>query len=164
MSDDQFQELKDQIAAGFKASDERFVNIGERFTRIDARFDKFDERFAKVDARLDKIDQRLAEHDKRFNQLDGRLNQHDKQIGELSDLIMKLYQYTESEFGKLRHEIDQRFTEVHERLDRIYSLVDEDLKRREADEHERLAVNRQLDRHEDWIGRASKRVGVSYGR
>lgn len=86
------------------------------------------------------------------------------QIASLDELITKLYQHTESQFAKLHDEMDQRFAKVDGQFDQVYGLIDEVLKNQETEAQERLAMNHQLDRHEDWIGRASKQMGVSYER
>jgi hypothetical protein len=68
-----------------------------------------------------------------------------------AELVVKLYEYTEGRFVKLDVKIDKVETELKSEINRIYNLVDQDLKRRETDVQEREVMNHQLDRYEDWI-------------
>jgi hypothetical protein len=78
------------------------------------------------------------------------------------DQFAKLFKYMEKRFGVIEKKLDQKADRVQ--VDRIYALLDEDLQRRETDDQERTFMNHQLDRHEGWIARAAKRLGVSYER
>ena len=71
--------------------------------------------------------------------------------------------------GQLTRHVDQRVGELGQRMDsmesRLSSLeggVDQVLKNQETDQQERLAANHQLDRHEEWIGRAADTIKVLY--
>jgi uncharacterized protein YdcH (DUF465 family) len=95
------------------------------------------------------------------------------QIANLDELITKLYQHTEAESAKLLQHMEREFASLHDELsrkadkdqvDRVYGLVDQQIKQQEVDEHERLAMNHQLDQHEHWIAKAAKQLGVSYER
>lgn len=76
----------------------------------------------------------------------------------------KLYAHVEQRFGELSAKLEKTRVELKADINQIRDLVDEDLKRRETDEQERIVMNHQLDRQDDWIGRASKQVGISYER
>jgi len=63
--------------------------------------------------------------------------------------------------GLIKH-LDERFAELSSRMDRFENRmssleggIDTVLKNQETDVQERLAGNRQVDRHEDWIERAA---------
>jgi hypothetical protein len=69
-------------------------------------------------------------------------------------------------FGKQSRYFDQRFAALEDRLDqridRLYNLMDGFAKRQEIDQHERLAMARQLNRHDQWIGRAASQLKIKY--
>lgn len=111
-----------------------------------------DDQFTKLSKQL--ADQ-AARLDERFDKVEGRLGKQD-------ETFLKLYAHFERRFTELSARLDQTTTELKSEINRVYDLVDQDVKHRETDEQERTVVNHQLDRHEDWIGRASKQLGVSY--
>jgi archaellum component FlaC len=84
------------------------------------------------------------------NDLDKRLDEQFNRFGK------KLFEY-----------LDQRFAEVDEHIDRVESRVrsvegaiDAVAKQQEIDEHERLAINHQLDRHDRWHHQADDKLGI----
>ncbi len=79
------------------------------------------------------------------------------------DQFTKLSKYMQTEFIKIRANLDETRTELKSDINRVYDLVDKQLKQNETDQIEHLAINRQLDRHEDWIEKASSKLKVSYG-
>lgn len=82
------------------------------------------------------------------------------EINQLSDTVAKLYRHMEGRFDA----VDQRFDAMDRRFDQIVTMLDADAKRREIDEHERLAMGAQLDRHDAWIGTAAGKLGIRYGQ
>ena len=59
-----------------------------------------------------------------------------------------------------RHEDD--ISELKKGQERIFVVLDGIAERLETDDHERLAISAQVDRHERWVVRASQKVGVGY--
>ena len=72
------------------------------------------------------------------------------------DQFTKLFKYMQGEFGQIRAKLSGVRTELKRDINRIYGLLDDNIKQQETDEQERLATNRQLDRHEGWIKQISK--------
>jgi hypothetical protein len=62
----------------------------------------------------------------------------------------------QDEFGKLRTDLEDTRTDLKANIDRVYDLVDQHVKQQEIDEHERLAMSRQLDRQAGWIKQLAK--------
>ena len=63
------------------------------------------------------------------------------------DQFTKLFKYIQ----EFRNEMHREVARIDARFDDIYGLLDEDLKRRETDEQERLLINHQLNRHVGWF-------------
>jgi hypothetical protein len=63
------------------------------------------------------------------------------------DEFTKLFKYMQ----RLEAKFDETKAELKADVNRVYDLVDEDLKRQETSEQERLAMSSQLDRHQGWI-------------
>lgn len=74
------------------------------------------------------------------------------------DQFTKLFTYMQD----FRREMDARFAAIEHNIDRIYSLLDAVIKQQEIEEQERLAINNQLSRHEQWIVRAAPVVRIGY--
>lgn len=92
-----------------------------------------------------------------FDKLDARFDRVEKRLDEQDETILKLYQHFEQRFDRLdatKADKDQ-VAKLQDTMDGIVARFD-------TDDQERAAINHQLDRHERWIGRAAKRVGVSY--
>lgn len=66
------------------------------------------------------------------------------------------------EFKKLDDKIDSLETKIDHRFDGLYTILDQHTAMLDKDESERLALNKQVDRHEDWIERSSKKIGIRY--
>ena len=65
------------------------------------------------------------------------------------DQFAKLFKYMQDEFAALHKELETKAD--RRQVERVYNLVDKQTKQQEIDEHERLAMKEQLERHEDWI-------------
>jgi len=78
------------------------------------------------------------------------------------DQFTKLFKYMQKEFKAIRFELSSVEGSLRHEIDKIYNLLDVSLKRSETDEQERLAIGRQLENHEDWISRASKKLKIKY--
>lgn len=72
------------------------------------------------------------------------------------DQFTKLFKYMGERFESMEAAHAELKAELKADIDRVYQLVDEDLRRREIDEHERLAIGSQLDQHERWIEQLAK--------
>src|SRR3990170_5939114 len=83
---------------------EKLVRSG--FRQTNARFRQVDTRFGQIDARFRQVDTR-------FGQIDARFRQVDKQFG-----LVHL------EFRDLRKEMNERFTIMEDRIDRLANHVD----------------------------------------
>lgn len=86
-------------------------------------------------------------NDDQFAKLDKKIDYLGEQLGEQ---ILKLYQHMEQRFDYLDKTKADKAT-----VDRILQTVDGIATRLEHDDHERLAVNSQLNRHEMWIKQLS---------
>jgi hypothetical protein len=51
---------------------------------------------------------------------------------------------------------------MNEKFDHVYRILDRQGAMLDTDETERLALNKQVNRHEDWITRAAPKVDVRY--
>ncbi len=81
----------------------------------------------------------------------------------LSEGLAKNYshiEHIEYRLTQTDHHIESVRKELKADINRVYNLLDVDTKQREADEHERAAINHQLGRHEQWFGQISKHTGV----
>lgn len=85
-----------------------------------------------------------------------------KQIAALSD------QFSD-QFAKLYQHFDERTTAIEDKLDDkasrnqvddVMQTLDSITKEQEIGEHERLAANHQLDRHEGWIEQLAQKTGT----
>lgn len=63
---------------------------------------------------------------------------------------------------EFRQEINDKLDESDKKIDSIYNILDKQTGLMDTDETERLALSKQVDRHEDWISRAAPAVGVTY--
>jgi hypothetical protein len=62
------------------------------------------------------------------------------------DQFTKLFKYMTKRFDELESKIDAKADDA--KVDRVLGLLDAVTKQQEVDQHERLAMNNQLDRHE----------------
>lgn len=98
-------------------------------------------------------------------------DQHAAQLGrqmvalreDLSDQILKLYQHMELRFAVIEAKLDEKAS--IEQLDRVLNALDGIAKQQEICTQERLAANRQLDRHESWLHQLAKKTNtrLNYG-
>ncbi|MDH2389094.1 hypothetical protein QCN29_09875 [Streptomyces sp. HNM0663] len=58
--------------------------------------------------------------------------------------------------------VDRRFEEVDRKIDKVQSSVDEVHGMLEMERDERTVISHQLDRHEDWIERAARKLNIEY--
>lgn len=73
------------------------------------------------------------------------------QFEKLSNQILTLYQHMEQRFDGLDHQLQATRDELKTDIEHLRGMVETDLQQRERDEQERLALSRQVDRHEAWI-------------
>lgn len=76
------------------------------------------------------------------------------------DQFTELFKYMTEHFAKIEAELARKADDS--KVDRILNLLDRSMKQGEIDEHERLAMAHQLDRHEDWITKAASKLRVKY--
>ena len=67
-------------------------------------------------------------------------------LAELNEGFLKLYQHMNERFNEMGQEIEG----IRQQVGKVYNAVDAVAKQQEIDQHERLAMNHQLDRHERW--------------
>ena len=93
-----------------------------------------------VDQLVDKpmLERALAEQDKRF---DAKLNAG----------LAKMFAYMERRFD----ELDQKKADKTD-FEHILAILDKDLKQREVEYQERMAILRELQRHDRWIHQLAK--------
>ena len=81
----------------------------------------------------------------------------DKKLDEKLDRFgAGLFKYLDQRFDEMGSRIDQ----LHRQVSSLEGAVDTVLKNQETDRLERLAANRQLDRHEGWIHQLARRIGI----
>jgi response regulator RpfG family c-di-GMP phosphodiesterase len=73
-----------------------------------------------------------------------------------TDEFTRLFTYMEKRFDQ----IDRRFEDTNERIDRIMSLLDTLAKRQEIDEDERLVMRHHLERLDQWVHQLAEKIGV----
>ncbi len=75
----------------------------------------------------------------------------------------------DDQFTQLFKYMSQRFDSIESTLavkadkkdtDRIYDVIDSFTKQLEIEEHERLAISRQVSRHEQWHGQIARKLNV----
>ncbi len=76
------------------------------------------------------------------------------------DEITKLFSCIVKHFDEMDRRLDDTMSK--DTGDRILILLDELHGKADIDDTERLAMTRQLDRHEDWTRQASVKLGVKY--
>lgn len=74
------------------------------------------------------------------------------------DEFTKLFNYMQKEFASIRQDMDNLKHEVKTGINRLYGLLDADLKKKETDEQERLIMGHQMDRHKGWIKQLAKQT------
>ena len=112
---------------------ERLLRTG--FQRTDARFRQIDKRFGQIDKRFGKIDKRLGQVDKRFGQVDHRLG------------------FFQLDIRNLRNDMNERFAEVEDRIDRLATHVDGFMKLHETLDIEVRVMKEQMNRFEERLKR-----------
>ncbi len=65
-------------------------------------------------------------------------------------------------FSKLREENKTNFAELNRKIDNIYTTLDRQAGMFDTNQTKRLAPSKQVDRHDDWIERATLEIGVAY--
>lgn len=68
--------------------------------------------------------------------------------------------YMQKEFASVHSEVNAVRSELKEDIQQVYSLLDQDAKHRETDDHERTALTAQVDRHEGWIQQLALKLGL----
>jgi len=76
------------------------------------------------------------------------------------DQFTKLFKYVERRFDEVEARLDARFDKQDARIDSILGALDAIAKNQEIEEHERLAMSHQLDRHERWIKQVARDAGT----
>lgn len=74
------------------------------------------------------------------------------------DEFTKLFKYIQ----EMRSGMQDGFAALYKEFDKIHNDIDHLAKMSATDKIERLALNKQVDRHEDWINRAAPAVNVRY--
>ena len=77
---------------------------------------------------------------------------------EINAQALKSFKHIE----EVRADLKQDISQVHGRIDDVYGILDKHYSPLETDEMERLALSKQVDRHDEWIQRASKKLNVRY--
>lgn len=72
------------------------------------------------------------------------------------DQFTRLFKYMEKRFDEMGGRMDR----LEGRMSSLEGLIDTVIKQQEVDQHERLAMNHQLDRHERWHHQAAAKIGL----
>ncbi len=59
-----------------------------------------------------------------------------------------------------KDELQNGLSELNEKIDNIYKLLDSDIDKRTEDEMERASLTNQVNRHEDWIHVIAQKTNV----
>ncbi len=102
------------------------------FKRTDARFRQVDARFRQVDARFRQVDARFRGMDTRLRRMDAKFS---------------------LEFRNVREEMNERFSSVEDRIDRLATHVDGFMKLHETLDIEMRVMKEQMKRFEERLGR-----------
>jgi len=109
--------------------------INQQFTSLEgvvrAGFRQVDARFKQVDARFKQVDARFKQVDARFKQVDTKFSS------------------VHLEFRDLRKEMNERFTTVEDRIDRLATHVDGFMKLHETLDIEVRVMKEQMNRFEE---------------
>ncbi len=81
------------------------------------------------------------------------------QIQGLEQTMQKMYGEMNRGFDKVNARLDQKADKKD--IDHILSMLDHETKQHEIDEHERLAMGAQLDRHETRIEKLEQQVATA---
>jgi len=65
-------------------------------------------------------------------------------------------------FSKLREENKTSFAELNRKIDNIYTTLGRQASMLDTNQTKHLALSKQVDRHDDWIERATLEIGVTY--
>ena len=115
------------------------------YVKLQQLIDSMNKQFGMIGDRFDVIDKQFEVIDKRFNTMEKRFDVMDKRFDDLEDQFASLYRYVEQRFGEFEKSLEGKADKAQ--LDRFIALLDKDLKERETDEQERLAISAQLQRH-----------------
>lgn len=74
------------------------------------------------------------------------------------DQFTKLFKYIQGFRKEMQAELATKADK--KQVEAIHKLLDDHLKHREIEEHERAAMNSQLDRHDKWINQLAKNTGT----
>ena len=65
-------------------------------------------------------------------------------------------------FSKLRYENKTSVSALNRKIDNVYTTRDRQAGMFDTNQTEHLALSKQVDRHDDWIERATLEIGVAY--
>lgn len=102
----------------------------EKLKEHDGKFNKIDERFEKIDERFNKIDEKFKQTDELLDNIAIKLVDHDSQLENINTKLKKL-----------------------DLIDDLIAGQDKMIRILERIDHERVATNSRLDRHEERIVR-----------
>ncbi|MEU3198817.1 hypothetical protein [Streptomyces sp. NPDC006996] len=85
-----------------------------------------------------------------------------KMDDKLDQFALSFTRYVNKRFDEMEAKFDNRFEEVNQKIDRLQSSVDQVHGMLEVERDERTVIAHQLDRHEDWIERASRKLDIDY--
>ncbi len=122
-----------------KKTAKRTRTINQQLTSLErlvrAGFQQTGTKFRQIDGGFRRIDARFKQVDSRFRQIDGR------------------FELVHVEFRNLRKEMNDRFTIVEDRLDRLATHVDGFMKLHETLDIEVRVVKEQMNRFEERLKR-----------
>jgi len=67
--DEAIGDLREEVRAGFRRTDERFDQVDQRFEQVDQRFEQVDQRFEQVDQRFEQVNQNIGDIKRNFDDL-----------------------------------------------------------------------------------------------
>lgn len=76
------------------------------------------------------------------------------------DDFMKLFRYMEEMREEMRSQFEQKADKAD--IERILNILDGIAERLDIDDTERVAAMAQLERHENWIKQAGKKLNLKY--
>lgn len=72
------------------------------------------------------------------------------------DQFTKLYKYMQEMRQEFREELQYEIRAIRVDVHKIYGLLDQEVKNRQADEQERAAMAHKIDRRDGWIKQLAK--------
>jgi archaellum component FlaC len=133
--------------------DTKFGQIDIKFQHIDAKFENIDKKFAQIDQKLGSFDKKFGQFDKKFTGINGKFNRLYKFL--IDNMVTKVE--FNQELDRVRNGMATKTS-----MEILRTAVDNLAKRVNDNYQESKAHTHQITTLTEWVGRASKKIGVDY--